>query len=123
MRFDLSKPLVNYSGQLFTRPVTEESGAVRQEPLVLKSVLESACLNADPNQHSDGTKKMVIFGILMKVHQARPFANLSAEEVSVLKDLIGRQLTVAAVGAVYAALEQPVYDNVSEASGYDGQDA
>lgn len=107
MKFDLNKFLTNYKGQPFTREVHGESGTL-QEPLTLREILESACLNADSVQHNDGIKKMVIFNLLMKVHKADPCADFTAEEISLLKDLIGKQLTVLGVGAVYAALEKPV---------------
>ncbi len=113
MKYDLNQPLVNYNGQLFTRPVivdgqaVVENGKAKQEPLTLKNVLESACLNADPNQYNTGTQKMVIFNVLMKVHKADPIADLTAEDVALLKELVGKQVTVAAVGVVYAALEKP----------------
>lgn len=109
MRYDLNQPLLNYNGQLFTRPVVVD-GQTKQEPLTLRDVLESACLNADPNQHSTGTQKMVIFNVLMKVHKADPVADLTAEDVALLKELVGKQITVAAVGMVYAALEKPLTD-------------
>ncbi len=114
MKYDLNQPLVNYNGQLFTRPVivdgqaVVENGKAKQEPLTLKNVLESACLNADPNQYSTGTQKMVVFNVLMKVHKADPVADLTVEEVALLKDLVGKQVTVNAVGVVYAALEKPL---------------
>lgn len=112
MKFDLSVPLTNYDGQLFTQPVSGEDGTVvGKKPLTLKNVLESACLNADPGQHNDGPKKMAIFQLLMKVYGADPYVNLSAEELTTIKELVGKQMTIVAVGAVYAALERPVVEN------------
>jgi hypothetical protein len=108
MKFDLSVPLVSYDGKLFTRPVESDDGEVRQEPLTLKSVLVSACVNADPQEHNDADKKLAVFSLLMKLHEANPFVHLKAEEVSVLKKLIGKQLTVVAVGVVCKALESPL---------------
>jgi hypothetical protein len=114
MKYDMNQPLVNYNGQLFTRPVIVdgqpviEGGKAKQEPLTLRNVLESACLNADPQQYNTGTQKMVVFNVLMKVHKADPIADLTAEDVAILKDLVGKQVTVAAVGVVYDALEKPI---------------
>lgn len=109
MKFDLSQILVNYNGQQFTRPIVE-NGVARDEPATLKSLLEVACVNADPQQHSDGSKKMLVFNLLMKIYKASPFANLTAEELTLLKELVGKQMTIPAVGAIYAALEKPVPD-------------
>lgn len=118
MKFDLSVSLVNYNGQLFTRAVTGLDGApvvvegkVKQEPLTLKGVLEAACLNADPQQHSTGVQKMLVFNLLMKIHKASPIVDFTAEEITMLKDLTGKQLTVVAVGAVHMALDKPYVGN------------
>lgn len=120
MRFNLNLPVVNYRGQLFTRPVTGPDGQpviendqVKQEPLTLKHVLESACLNADPQQYATSAAKMMIFNLLMKIHKADPFVQLSSEEVSTLKELTGKQLSVAAVGAIHTLLEKPVPEDTA----------
>lgn len=120
MRFNLSQPLVNYKGQLFTRavvgpdgqPVIEE-GVVKQEPMTLQGALEAACLNADPQQYSTAAAKILIFNLLMKIHKAGPHVHLSAEEVSTLKELTGKQLSIAAVGAIHALLENPVPEDAA----------
>lgn len=117
MKFDLKIPLCNYDGKLFTRPVLDdegkpvmEGGKVKQEPLTLQNVLESACLNADQQDHGTGEKKMIVFSLLSKIHAADPVADLKAEDLVLLKTLVGKQLTVAAVGAVYQALDKPVIE-------------
>jgi hypothetical protein len=107
MKFDLSQTLVSYNGKQFTRPVVE-NGVTRDEPTTLRDLLEVVCVNADPQQHSDGAKKMLIFNLLMKVHNASPSADFTAEELTLLKELVGKQLTIPAVGAIYAALEKPL---------------
>ena len=113
MKYDLSQGLMNYNSQPFTRPVLVDGkpvmidGKAQQEPLSLKDVLESACLNADPNQYNTGQQKMIVFNLLMKVHQANPIVDLTVEEITLLKELVGRQMTVAAVGVIYGALENP----------------
>lgn len=104
MKFDLNCPLLNYSGQAFTKPGSDES-------MTLKSILESACLNANPQKYDTGEKKMRIFGLLMKIHKSDR-VDLTVEELVILKDLVGEQLTISAVGAVYSALENPVIDVV-----------
>lgn len=112
MKFDLSVPVVSYDGQLFTYPVLGTDGQpVGQEPLTLKRVLVSACVNADPQEHNDANKKLAVFNLLMKLHAANPFVQLAAEEVTTLKNLVGKQMTVVAVGAVCALLEKPVAEN------------
>lgn len=112
MKFDLSQPLLNYNGQPFTKSLPDGAGGLRNEPTVLKEVLESACVNADPQQYNDATKKLLIFRLLMKIHQANPVVDFTAEDLTTLKELTGKQLTIAAVGAVYEALENPLTDRV-----------
>jgi hypothetical protein len=41
-------------------------------------------------------------------------ADLSVEDLVLLKALVGKQLTVAAVGAVYAALDKPLADECAQ---------
>lgn len=115
MKYDLSIPLRTFDGKLFTRALTDENGQavvedgkVKQAPLTFKQMLESVCLNADPQEYSSGERKMLVFNILMKVHSADPIVDLSAEDVAILKNLVGKQLLVGAVGVVYKALESPL---------------
>jgi len=117
MKYDLSIRLVSYDGKPFTRPAMTtdgqpvvHDGVPQHVHLTLKDVLTSACVNADPQEHNDSDKKLAIFKLLMKLHSALPFVHLSAEEVSLLKKLVGKQLTVIAVGAVCHELENPVQD-------------
>ncbi len=107
MKFDLSISLINYDGKPFTRPV-EVDGVVTHEPLTLQQLLVSTCVNADPKEYHDTERKLAIFNLLMKLHQAHPYVDLKAEEITTLKNLVGKQLTVVAVGVVCKALENPL---------------
>jgi hypothetical protein len=107
MKFNLSTPLVSFDGKLFTRSTQGEDGTVNQEPLTLQNVLVSACVNADPQEYNDADKKLAIFNLLMKLHGADPTVDLKAEEIATLKKLVGKQLTVVAVGVVCKALDNP----------------
>jgi hypothetical protein len=107
MKYDLKIGLISYDGKPFTRTDNLQDGQT-PEPLTLKDVLISACVNADPHEYNDTDKKLAIFEILMRLHEAKQFVDLSAEQVSVLKKLVGKQLTVIAVGAVCRILENPM---------------
>ena len=115
MKYDLSIELSSYDGKPFTRPAVSldgqpvvRDGVIQHVPLSLKDVLTSACVNADPQEYNDADKKLSIFNLLMKLHEANPIVILSAEEVATLKKLMGKSLTIIALGAVFRALENPI---------------
>lgn len=113
MKYDLSIALMTYDGKPFTRSVIGEdgqpiivAGKVQQEPLILQQALEAACLGADPQEYGTSDKKMIVFNLLMKIHGANPSVDLTAEEVSTLKNLVGKQMSVGAVGVIFRHLEK-----------------
>lgn len=111
MKHNLTIPLLNFNGSVFVAPgPADKDGKPTTMPMSLKSVLENACVNANPHEFSTGDQKMQIFQLLLKVHAAAPYAELSAEDVTLLKRLVGSQATVTAVGAVFTALENPAQE-------------
>lgn len=102
MKHNLKIALRTYNDLPFTKDLQST------EPMDLQVVLETACLNADPREFSTGDQKMHVFNLLTKVHGADPHVELTAEDVTLLKKLVGQQMSVAAVGAIYKALENPV---------------
>lgn len=110
MKHNLIRPLVNFKGEPFLREVPNPDGTHLnlQVPLTLKDLLEQACVNASPQKYSTGDKKMEVYALLKKVSAANPFAQLTAEDVALLKTLVGDAASVVAVGAVFELLENPL---------------
>lgn len=108
MKHNLKVPVLTFNGTFFTEQVPQPDGPNKTRHVELKSILEGACLNADPQEFNTGDLKMQVYSLLQKIHAAEPYAELTAEDVTLLKRLAGKQLSVAATGAVFNALENPV---------------
>lgn len=105
MRHNLLRSLVNFKGEPFMRQVDPDLPG--EVPLQLRDVLEQACLQANVQKYSTGDKKMEVYRLLRKVSAAEPFAQLSAEDVTLLKSLVGDAMSIVAVGAIFEMLENP----------------
>ena len=78
------------------------------KPSTVRKLFEKVCVNADPQEFSSLEAKMEVHRLLMKVHQAGLHVDLTAEEVSLLKRLSAKFLSVVALGAIVQLLENPV---------------
>lgn len=101
MNFDMSQPLIGFNGEPIMQSEKDTS------PVTLGSALAMACVNANPQKHTDGPAKLKIFRVLQKVGpKDSGEVELDSTEVSLLKDLVGDMYGVAVVGAVYDLLEK-----------------
>jgi len=100
MKYDLSIPLKSYDGKDI------QTGETAGEVATLKFVLERACINADAQKHATPDAKYRIYKVLKRLHAADPEIELSAEELTLLKQLVGELFGVNVVGVVYDLLEQ-----------------
>ena len=100
MKYNMDQHLVGYNGTPITKTEDDKS------PVSLGDALSMACVNANPQTHNTGDKKMKIYRILQKCN-AEGDVELEAEEVSLLKELVGESYGVAMVGTVYDILESP----------------
>lgn len=123
MKHNLIRPVVNFKGEPFTKEMPNPDGTVGggpvKVPLTLRDLLEQACINANPQKYSTGEKKMEVYKLLKKVSAAEPFTVLVAEDVVLLKALVGDSMSVVAVGAVFEMLDNPltVIPNAQAAAG------
>ena len=104
MKHNLSVHVKNYRGEPFTKPSEDNRSQV---PMQLKDFLEQSCINADQQEFGTVEQKLSIHKLLVKIHEASPCADLSSEEVSLLKKLCGKSFTVVAFGPVHELLENP----------------
>lgn len=115
MKHNLIRPVKNFRGEPFVREVPNPDGTQGAGPLkipmTLRDMLEQACVTANPQKYSTGDKKMEVYQLLKKISAAEPFAHLKAEDVVLLKALVGDSMSVVAVGAVFEMLDNPKSDN------------
>ena len=100
MKYDLTTPLKSYDGKDI------QTGETAGEVATLRFVLERACINADAQKHAAPDQKYKIYKLLRRVHAADPELELSAEDLTLLKQLVGELFGVNVVGVVYDLLEQ-----------------
>lgn len=97
----MDQHLIGYNGTPVTKSEEDNS------PVPLGDALSMACANANPQTHTTGEAKMKIYRVLQKVN-VKGDAELEAEDVALLKTLVGEAYGVAMVGTIYDILESPV---------------
>jgi hypothetical protein len=96
MKVNVDQGLTSYNGEPMTENAAEDS-----PPATLKAVLVQACLMA---QESSGDQKYRVYQLLKRI-DAGGEVELSAEDVSKLKALVGQSYPVGVVGPVWSVLE------------------
>lgn len=97
MKYDLSQVFTDLDGTVILD---------KEKPFTLRAILALACINADPQKYADGDSKYRIYKLLLRIHAQASAVELSSEEVTLLKDLVGRIFAPYIVGLVYDVLEQ-----------------
>lgn len=93
MKRNLDLPILQLDGQPF-----------KDDP-TLGTVCFLAVTGSLPNdERQDGAQKMRLYGLAQKVHGGG-VVDLTAEDVALLKERIGRAFTVLVVGRAYELLE------------------
>lgn len=96
MKIHISQPLKSYTGEVI------RTGDGESEVATLKSTLEIALVNA---KGDDGDRKYELYKLLQRIHAAEDTVEISAEEISTLKKLVGPMFGTVVIGAVFDALE------------------
>jgi len=107
MKYDISIQMRSYNGAPFIQKIAGADGSITDLLMSLKDMLENALVNPDPQEFSTAEKKLEIYRLLQKIHAAESEVNLSAEEVSLIKKIVAKNMTITAMGAIYDALESP----------------
>ena len=101
MNYDMQAPLTGFNGDPIKKSEEDSS------PVTLGETLTMACVNASPQKYADGDAKLKVYRVLQKIGvKDAGEVELEAEEVALIKDLIGDMYGVAVVGAVHDLLEQ-----------------
>ena len=97
MKIDFSKQLVNLSGE----PLRDESS---DRPVTLGYVIVNDLLSDDPKNPLEGTEKLERYELAKAVHKGEK-DDLSAEEIVLIKQLVGKLLSTMVVGQVFEMLD------------------
>lgn len=117
MKFDLTQTIIGHKGEPIKKSETDE------DPVTLGEILSMACVTADPQQHKTGEDKMKIYRILQKVAiEDDTECELKAEDITMLKRLVGDSYSVIIVGPVWDILEGKTPPAESGAESEDSED-
>lgn len=112
MKFNATAPVVLFDG-------TALKAQDNKSDLTLGVALQVAYLSADPAEYKSGEQKYQLYQLARRADKATKsnsgLLELSAEELVLTKKVVAGCYIVAAMGAVYEALESPVVD-VQDAS-------
>lgn len=97
MKIDFSKQLVNLNGDVVKDEATDK-------PISLSKVCVEALLANDQREVIDGTEKLKRYELAKAIHEGKK-DSLSAEEVVLLKELVGKYYTTMIVGQVIPMLD------------------
>ena len=101
MKFDMQSGLMGFNGDPIKKSETDDS------PVTLGETLSMACVNASPQKYTDGVSKLKVYRVLQKVGvKDAEEVELEAEDITLLKGLVGDMYGVVVVGAVEDLLEQ-----------------
>jgi hypothetical protein len=101
MKFDMTTGLTGFNGDPIKKSEDDDS------PVTLGETLSMACVNASPQKYTDGPAKLKIYRVLQKIGVKDIVeVELEAEEITLLKELVGSMYGVVVVGAVEDLLEQ-----------------
>lgn len=99
MKIDLGQAILGYNGEPIVKSEEDNS------PVNLGETLQMACVNANPQTHNSAEEKVQIYRLLQKLHPGGE-VELQAEDIVLLKTLVGEIFGVGMVGAVFDILEQ-----------------
>lgn len=97
MKIDFSKQLVNLNGE----PLKEDAS---NKPVTLGYVIVNALLADNPREPLDGTEKLERYELAKAIYKGER-NDLSAEEVVLIKQLVGKLLSTLVVGQIFEMLD------------------
>lgn len=101
MKIDFSAHIKTITGETFDDPVTKK-------PMTLGQVCAEA-LMANDETAKTGIEKFKRYELAKKTHKSE-VTDISAENISFIKECVGKAMTTHCVGACYELLESPVSD-------------
>ena len=77
------------------------------EPITVQSVCEQALVSQIPGKNPDGGEKLRRYHLAMRIHAQEGLPDLQAEDVVLLKELVGEMFGPLVVGQVWEILDPP----------------
>ncbi len=99
MRYEVNQELKAYNG---TALIDSDGKAAS-----LKKLIEMACIGADAQEFATLDKKLQVHRLLVKVYNSEDIVELSAEEITLIKQASAKVLSIPALGALVDLLENP----------------
>jgi hypothetical protein len=96
MNIDATKVITGIDG----KPFTEEG----DKNLTIRTVCVAALMNVEANEGT-GEEKLKRYILAIKIHEAEQMVEVAAEDISLIKKLIGKGYGPAIVGPVFLILE------------------
>lgn len=106
MKYDITQTFKDLNDEII--PEGTKADKTDEKPFTLGSMLTLACLNADPQKYSDGMLKYRIYKLICRLNSKATELEFSAEDLVLLKDLVGKIFSPYLVGVIYDALEKTV---------------
>lgn len=97
MKIDFTKKFTNFDG----KPLTDQSS---NKELTLGEICVEALLAVDNKEVLDGVEKVRRYDLASEIHKGKK-ESLSAEEVVLLKELVGKYFTTIIVGQALPLLD------------------
>lgn len=85
-------------------PMKDEKEVV----ILLENVAVNSLLATRQDDNATGTEKVKRFALAMKINNVTEPVEVTAEEITLIKDLVGKVYTTIVVGRAYDLLEQKV---------------
>ena len=99
MKIDLNEVLIGYDGKEIINSQEDKT------PTTVRKVLEVALLSASPETYKTGEDKYKVYKILKRIGGETEEADLSAADVTLLKDVVAAVYGPAVVGTVFDLLD------------------
>lgn len=106
MKIDTTQTIKNLDGtDLKAQVPGDEEGKTRLEALTLKTVMVNSLMSNNQNDKAEGNQKAKRWNLALKV-QKEDVVELSAEQITMVKKLIGQGYATAVVGPAFTMLEE-----------------
>lgn len=96
MKLDTTRALHTFTGE----PIHDAAG-----PVALATVLVAALLASHADEQPSGEEKLWRYNLARRIQQAGGTVELSAEELALIRRLVGKGYATPVVGAVHEAIE------------------
>jgi len=108
MKIDFNKTLKNFKEEAMKEKVEEEKNGKKilvEKEITIKSICVNSLMVNDPKERINGEEKLKRYDLATKIFKSEGELELSAEEVVLIKKLVGDNMSTLVVGFVFRILE------------------